>query len=388
MPEFTLPHFLENRSVDDFYNRMKQIIPADLDLSEGGHAWNMTRPAALVAAEICEFILPEAIKVIVPDWAYGDYLTAHGNSRGITRRAATAASGEITITGAAETKIPLGSVFSTASVSGEASVDYATTEEATIPAEGTVTVPIRCTQTGTAGNTAAGTIVFVSGKIGGISAVTNQKPVTGGSDEEDDESLRERISDYDKSQGDSYVGSAADYKRWAESVPGVGEATVVPAQDDSGTVTIILTDTAGEAATDELRANVYNYIMRPDSPGERLANINAKLVVQAPSTMSVGVSATVQISTETTLEAVKAAFLRNLSDYLPTAMDDEEIRISKVAAALSLTAGVEDCASVKIGIKSSGVVNFGTSNIPIKVTQLPTVELKDLVLTQGEVRSV
>lgn len=385
MAEFKTPEFLENRSVDEIYQIMKSILPPDIDLSEGGHGWNMTRPTALVAAEICQFILPEVVKLIFPEWAYGEYLDGHAKARGITRRAATAATGEITITGAADSVIPEGSLFSTASINDEPSVDYRTMEAATIPGEGSVKVAIQCTQTGTIGNTAANTVILAAGKLTGVTSVTNEEEITGGTEIESDESLRERIDAYDKSQGDNFVGSVSDYKRWAESVAGVGEATIISAQDDTGTVTIILTDANGDPATEHLITEVYNHIMRPDDPGERLAPVNALLDVKAPETIEIGVSATVEVADDSTLEAVKTAFLENLAGYLPTAMAEEEIKLTRVASVLSGTEGVNDYKELKIGIKTDGSVAFGTANIPIAMTQLPTISGDDLALSEGDV---
>lgn len=383
MADFTTPSFLKNRSVDDIYAIMKKIIPADLDLSEGGHGWNMTRPTALVAAEICEFILPEVVKLIFPEWSYGDFLDSHAKARGMTRRAATAATGELTITGAPNSNIPAGSMFSTASINDEPSVDYVTLEAVTIPPEGTVNVDIICTKTGIVGNTAENTVILVSSKITGITAVTNEEEITGGTEEESDDSLKARIDAYDKSQGDNFVGSVADYKRWAESVPGVGEAVVISAQDDTGTVTIILTDANGDPATGYLRNDVYNYIMRPDAPGERLAPVNALLEVVSPETMEIGITVTVELRDEYALETVKNAFLENLTAYLPIAMEEEEIKITRVASVLSGTEGINDYKDLKIGVKTDGSVVYGTSNIPINITQLPTIASEDLILSEG-----
>ena len=47
MAEFTLPAFLQKHSTDDIHEKMRAILPPDLDMSEGGHAWNMTRHTAL-----------------------------------------------------------------------------------------------------------------------------------------------------------------------------------------------------------------------------------------------------------------------------------------------------------------------------------------------------
>ena len=385
MEKFVTPDFLLNHSAEDNHKLMQSIIPADIDMSEGGHAWNMTMPTALIAAEVCEFILPEVIKLIFPQWAYGEFLDAHAKDKGMTRRAASAASGELTITGAPNTVIPAGSMFSTAAVNDQPSVDYRTLETATIPDTGSVTVDIACTQAGTVGNTAAGTIVLVSSRLTGVTAVVNEADVTGGTEEESDESLIERIVEYNRSQGESYVGSLSDYKRWATSVPGVGSATIIPAQDTTGLVTIIVTDANGDPATEQLCTSVYNYIMRPDNPYERLAPVNAYIKVEPPATMQISIMATVELSENATMESVKTAYMAQLALYLPEALDDGEIKYSRVWAALSAAEGVNDFTDLQIGLKVGGTVMYGTSNIAITSNQLPTIDDEDLILTSGTV---
>ena len=382
MAEFTTPSFLENSSEDEIHEGMKAILPADIDVSEGSHAWNFTRPTALVAAELREFILPEIIKLVFPEWSYGEYLDSHAKARKLTRRPAAVASGELTITGEANSVIPAGSLFSTAAINDEPSVDYETLEEATIPTGKTVIVPVQCTQAGIIGNTTQNTVVLVSSKLTGITAVTNEEPITGGTEEETDESLIERILYYDETKDYNYVGSVSDYKRWATSVPGVGEAVVIPAQDDSGLVTIILTDSNGDAATETLCTAVYNYIMNPEDEGERLAPVNAFLSVIPPAAMALSIQATVELEEDATIESVKTSFLAQLALYLPVAMEEEEIKYTRVASALSAAAGVNDYSGLQIGVKGEAL---GTANIPITTTQLPTVAAEDLALTNGTV---
>lgn len=382
MAEFIAPDFLKNSSVDDIHQLMKDILPSDLDVSEGSHAWNLTRPTALVVAELREFILPEVIKLIFPEWSYSEFLDGHARARSITRRAATAASGEVTITGAAKSIIPAGSLFSTAAVNDEPSVDYETLEEATIPDSGSVVVPVQCTQTGAVGNTTENTVILVTSRLTGITSVTNNDAISGGTEEENDESLINRITEYDRSQGDNFVGSAADYKRWATSVPGVGEATIISAKDNTGLVTIILTDSNGEAATEQLCDSVYNYIMRPDDPGARLAPVNANLTVVPPSTIAIGIAVNVELAPDATVESVKAAFAQKLSLYLPIAMEEQEIKYTKIAAALSSADGVNDFSGLRIGIKNG---TYGTANIPVTTTQLPEVSAEDIEITAGTV---
>ena len=385
MADFVLPSFLSDCSEEEWHEKMAEILPADIDLSAGGHPWNFTRPTAMVAAELCEFVLPEVIRLIYPEWSYGEFLDGHAKARSITRLAATAASGEITITGTPNLVIPAGSLFATTAIGDQPSMDYETLEEVTIPESGSVTVAVQCTQTGTEGNTGADTVILVGIRLTGITSVTNEKPITGGTEEEDDASLIARIVEYDQTQGESYVGSAADYKRWAMSVAGVGDATVIPAQDDSGIVTIILTDANGNPGNDQLCESVYNYIMRPDDPGSRLAPVNAILNILAPATIEIGITATIEMESDTTIEAVRAAFLAQLAAYLPVALGEGEVKYTRIAAALTATAGVYDFDNLQFGIKEGDSVSYGTSNIAITDAQLPVIKEENLILTVGSV---
>lgn len=386
MPELETPKFLQNKSTDEIHKQMIDALPADLDVSQGSHAWNLTRPTALISAEICEFILPEVIKLIFPDYAYGEYLDYHAKTRNITRLAATAATGEITITGDEGIEIPEGSIFSTESVNDEPSVDYRTTEAAEIPESGTVKIPIECTQTGVIGNTQAGMISIVASRISGITGVINEDDISGGTEAESDDSLRERISEYDKSLGMSFVGNPGDYKRWAKSVDGVGEATIISAVDNTGEVTIILTDAAGAPATEELCEDVYNYIMMPDDPINRRAPIGAHLTVIPPETMPISIKATIELEADAVLTAVQDAYLEQIALYLQTAIEEKEVKYTQIAAILSATAGVNDFKDLLIGTKGEGGnVAYGATNLPITSYQLPTVDEDDLIFTAGTV---
>lgn len=385
MSEYVTPDFLKNRSTEDNFKKIAAILPQNIDLSAGNHAWNMTRPTALGMAEICEAILPRVLQQIIPSWSYGTYLDGHAKGRNLTRRGATRASGNITITGKEGTIIPTASLFYTAAVGDDPSMEYASLVSATIPAEGIVTVPVECTSFGIVGNTPANTIVMHSGKVKGITAITNEEAVTGGTEEENDESLRARIEEADRSQGNSFTGCPADYKRWATSVPGVGKATIIPAQDDSGLVRVLITDANGDPATTNLCNAVYNYIMRPDNPDKRLAPIGASVAVSPPDTITIIIKATVELAEGATIEAVKAAYLAKLAAYWPVAFGDGEIKYTRVAAALASVEGANDYVDLQVGIKDGDLIHYGTGNIRVSAAQLPTITESDLVLTAGMV---
>lgn len=406
IPEFQTPEFLENYTTDDIYETMRGILPEDIDSSEGSHTWNLLMPTALSLAELYEVVLPEVIQLIFPEWSYGEYLDAHALTRGMTRKAATPATGEVTFTGAAWTVIPAGTMVSTPSLNDEdPSMTYETTEEVTIPEPedsgtepveedeeddeepptGTITVEVMCTEPGTEGNTGEGTVIFLSSDVDGIDDVINNAPISGGTDEESDDDLIQRIMAYDQTQSDSFVGNAADYQRWAMSVAGVGSAAVVPATDGSGTVTIVLTDSNGDPASEDICTAVYNYIMAPDDPYSRLAPINAVVDVVTPSTAQIAVKATVELEGEADIMEVSALYLTALQAYMDTALAEGEVKITKMGAILSSISGVNDFSNLEIGKVTEGTATYGTTNIALASTELPTITATYVTLQPGTV---
>lgn len=379
MSEFQLPAFLEDQGIDRLHMDAMSVLPKDIDKSEGGHPWNLTRPAAYLGAYFAQYIVPEAIKLIFPQFAedYAYIMDEHAKNRGLVRKTATAATGEIVISGTNGTNIPKGSAFSTASVNGEPAVEFKTTELAVIDESGTVTVGIEATEAGPVGNVPAGTIILKANQITGISAVTNLEDTSGGTEEETTESLQQRIMDYDMAKGVSFVGSEADYKRWALEVDGTGNAIIIEPTDDTGLIRIVLTDANGAPANEELRQAVYDHIMRPDAPGERLAPINGgNIQIVSPEYVSITISAIVETD-GTPLSTIKTAIATGLSDYVIEASNDREIRYSKVYSIISNTPGVEDFKSF--------LLNGGTSNIPINDTQVLGVNEDLITLTEGTV---
>lgn len=377
--ELELPDFLNNSSEEEIHEKMLSNLPEDIDKSEGGFPWDFTRPTAIEIAELKEYVLVEVLKSLSPVTCEESYLLDyHADGRGLVRRESVNATGYVTVTAKAGLVIPLGYGFSTEADDEGNTIDFVTTDEVTVDSLGNAKIPIEAAEGGSASNVGVNTIVLHAGDETGelldeIISVTNEEAVTGGLDEEDDDTLRERIVEYDRSHDISYVGNVADYKRWALSVPGVGAVTVIPAKDDSGTIKIILMDQNGVPASKQIQDAVYDYIMRPDSESDRLAPPNAVLEITAPETVVVNISAVVYLreaeigDVQNDLKAALQSYLLNVSS------NDSAVRISAINSIIGSVSGIYDYDSVQI--------NGVSKNVDLESGQMPV--LGTVTITEG-----
>lgn len=374
--DLDIPEFLQNNDVDDIHQAMLSIIPDTYDKSEGQHIWNFTRPTANVVSQLRGYDLPNSIGLIWPKFCTGQYLDYHAELRGLSRKPAQYATGTIEFTGTEGLVIPAGYMCSTESINDIPSYDYITTEAATIGNNGKVTVPAQAVDAGSAQNAGTNTVVINSTGYEDITAVTNPIAFTGGIDEESDEDLLERIQEFDRSQGISGVGNPSDYKRWAESVPGTGNANVIRSTGTSGLVTIILTDGNGDPASTELCQAVYDYIMSPSNEMLRLAPVGASLSVIPPETETITITANVAL-TSGTIESITDIFAANCLEYFQNqAITDGRILYQKIGNILGDISGVYDFNTL--------VVNGGTINITLQSGVYPTISASDITLTLFE----
>lgn len=385
--DFQIPDFLKETSTEEeIHRRMLSELPEDLDQSEGGYVYDLTRPTAIEVARLKEFELVETLKLIWPRFAEGIYLDYHAETRGLERKEAINAAGKLHIEGKSGTLISEGTIFMTESIHEEPAKEYETLEEAEISegenGMGSVDVPIQSIEAGSNGNSAAGTILLQDNVSEDITLIINPEPITGGMEEEDDESLRERIMEYDQSQGESFVGNLNDYKRWAMSVDGIGNAVIVPPDDDSGVIQIILTDANGQPASEELCQNVNDWIMQPNEPEKRLAPINARIQVKAQESMPVIVTAKVELE-QAKLEAVQKSFETELKEYLKSAATEGKIRYTKVCGILGATEGLYDYKNLTVKKAEEDENNDGTANLLIPAGSVPM--LQSVTLTEMEV---
>lgn len=365
--EFVLPEFLQTgTSAEEIHARMMDMLPDDIDKTEAGFPWDFTRPTAMIAAELLQFYLPEVIKLMFPQWSTGQYLDYLAAMAQTERKPANYATAVLKIIGEPGVTIGQGEVFATESANGVPSIEFATLESVEIGSAGKVEVTVQALTPGVDSNVNPGTIVLMSEPIKGITSVTNPKRASGGTAEESDDELRERILEANAQMDVSYVGNNADYKRWAEEVPGIGTAIVVPEWNGPETVKIVCLDANGEAANQTLLTAVYNHIMAPDSPLDRLAPPNTILTVAAPELVNITYSFTPTLKSGYELDAVVEDFKQKLESYYKTTAADGEVKYIQVHALLASVTGIDDFENL--------LMNGDTANIPIDADQYPYTE--------------
>lgn len=186
-------------------------------------------------------VAAEFIKTqMFPMSATGYYLDKHAAERGLTRKEAQKAKGEVKfiLSTPIETDIviPKGTVVSTATDDAKR---FATDSAVTLTAGNMyVTAKVTAVAGGADYNVLENTVVVMVTPPQGVGAVTNSKAFTGGVDSETDEELRSRILDSyrDISNGTN----AAYYKRLAQSVPGVYSASVISRARGAGTIDVCI----------------------------------------------------------------------------------------------------------------------------------------------------
>lgn len=109
--------------------RVYERVPEGLDTSVGSYEYDAIEPTNMEFA-IVYFMLRNIILLAFPQHSFGEWLTLAAASRGVYRKGATFASGNLLITGAVGTAIPAGTKFSNTITAGSAlAVKYYTSQK-------------------------------------------------------------------------------------------------------------------------------------------------------------------------------------------------------------------------------------------------------------------
>lgn len=290
--------------------------------------------------------------------AEGEWLDKKGVEHGAFRKKATKSTGVVTFTGAPRTEIPTG--FKVYSDTQTFEVIYG----GSIGDSGSVDLSVRSVERGVNVNVPIGAIKKAD-SIDGLRAVRNDAAITGGTDDEDDESLRERLLLRMRYPGTS--GNKYHYLHWAMEVDGVGRVKVFPEWKGPGTVKVSILDRNQGVASQELMQKVKDHIDVDNGSGDTLAPIGATLTVSTATAISLNIEAKITGVDETVkpsdLIEVYAYFLKEY--FTEIAYTRERVTVAKLIDILWRIDGVGEILSLQ--------VNGGTDNIAIGEEEIPVV---------------
>lgn len=173
------------------------------------------------------------VRQIFADTADTDNLELHARTRGLRRKAATTATGNIRLTGEPGTLINAGLEIRRDSLS------WITNIEGVISDSGKLTIRASSSVSGTAGNTSGVLSATLVSAPYGIDSLVIVEAMTGGTAQETDAALLARYLDLIRRPPAG--GNKYDYRRWALEVDGVTGAFVYPLRRGLGTVDIAIT---------------------------------------------------------------------------------------------------------------------------------------------------
>lgn len=284
-------------------NRMLSLIPSDYDKSKGQFVYDILSSVSKEFESAYKFNEDEIIKAHIDSATGKDLEELVKKYANISRKNATYASGEVTI------QADLNSVFQKGELVSVGSINYAADKDYAADNTGTIKANVICTTLGAAGNTSENTIIYFPKTLVGLKTVTNEKAFVNGYDEETDEELRLRY--YERVGDPETSGNVAQYKGWAKSITGVGDAKVLECWNGAGTVKIIIIDSNKDVASTELCEEVKNYIesVRPACSGD--------LTVESAISTIINIDMTVKVDTsQYNIGEIKSDIEANLTQYL------------------------------------------------------------------------
>jgi len=319
-------------------------ISDGFDKTVGSFFYDTQKPLAIELSRIYKKI-NTILKNAFARTATGKWLDYKVAEQGLTRREATFSSGTVIITGDVGAQIQQGDKVMADRLT------FTVTRTQTLT-NGQAEVSVVCDTPGLVGNVPVGAINTFPVTLSGLISVTNPAAMTGGYDEESDDSLRQRY--FEKVSAPATSGNKHHYRLWAKEVPGVGDARVVPLWNGPGTVKVIIVNALKLAAEPGLVSTVAAHI-------EDNRPIGAEVTVISAAPVFINISIVINkrpgaVDVQNEVETAITAFLREI------AFVNEYVSIAHVGGRILACAGVRDFREL--------TVNGGTMNIPVGQNQV------------------
>lgn len=346
----------ENKTFETIMEEMLDNVPNDVDKREGSVIYDALAPVALELAQVY-VDLDMLIDETFADSASYYYLIKRAAEHGIFAQEGTPAVLEI-VAEPVELQIEMGTEFNI----GE--LNYTVTNSL---GEGHYLVT--CDSSGTEGNNTVDEVIPMD-YIDGLESVEIYGIYTAGTDDEDEESLRERY--IESFREIAFGGNKADYKEKIKSIPGVGGCKVYSANDlnlEAGNVKCVIQSGEYGHANQSLVEHVQN-IIDPiqDGSGNGLAPCGH--IVTISSVSSTALSIGVEAELASTWDDVKSTMEEKISEYflsLSREWDEQDtilVRRSKIESILLDVDGIEDVYNVTI-MGSANNYTIDKDSVPV-----------------------
>ncbi|WP_282339380.1 baseplate J/gp47 family protein [Pseudomonas sp. PS02288] len=308
---------------------LREIVSQLPDADITSDSDNFARSAAVAA--VVEGIyqkLAWLYRQIFPDLSDDEELLHHAAIRGLTQKAATAATGIASITGTAGSTLLSGAQFRHVA-SGEL---LTSTADATLGVNGSAAVALVSQSKGLALNALDGAVLLTSPPLGIDASATLSAALTGGTDAETMASLLGRLLDIIRNPPAG--GAKYDYRRWALEVDGVATATILPKRRGPNTVDVVITASDGAPSAEVIAACAAHI--------DEVCPVTAEVFVYAPLLTVVDVVAQVELADGYLLpdvqSAAEAAWAQSVGALLP----GDVLKRSRIETIIANLAGVVD----------------------------------------------
>lgn len=322
------------KTLDEIYSELceEYVSQSGLQLTDGG---DMAIRLYATAVQLYSLWVHEqyVARQMFPQTADGEYLDLHAELRDLERTAATYAEGTIRFQVDEARQVAL-EIAKGVCCTTDAGVEYLTTQASVIAIGNEYCdIPAAAKDAGKSGNTPANSIVNMTLAPTGVSCCTNPAAFTGGSDSEEDESLRARIvASYKRLPNGA---NSAYYESHVLNTDGVAAVEVVPRSRGIGTVDVIVASEDG-VPTSELLASIAAEL-------EEQREICVSIQVLAPTTLPVSIAADITPGEGYSYVQAAANVQERIADYFSGELLGKPIRIAKLSDIVFNSKGVENC---------------------------------------------
>lgn len=241
------------------YQELNKVIQSDLDSGPMLYSLRKLFGKALVgiAGGLYRFA-DEKIENLMPDTAKGDYADRWAKIWYTKRKLATPARGNIGVESASKVEIPKDTEW----LHSDTQLRLRSTERAVVDGKGSIKV--EAVEVGLKGMLEPNETLTITSPIPGLESEASVVSLSGGSERERDEQLRKRY--LRKAQLPPQGGAPHDYIFWAEDIPGVSRAWVLPRpKKELGKVHLMFIDENGVLPS-EARIQEVDKILQQKKP--------------------------------------------------------------------------------------------------------------------------